>query len=61
MNLFNANKRLHDLQFDMEQLRLFVASDFDAQSKPLNGKIAELSSALDAAHDAQEISVKQKE
>ena len=54
MNLFNANKRLHDLQYDMEQLKLSVTkieSDFDAQSKHLNGKITELSSALDAAHD----------
>ena len=53
MNLFNANKRLHDLQSDMEQLKLSVTkieSDFDAQSKHLNGKITELSSALDAAY-----------
>ena len=44
----------YDLQFDMEQLKLSVTkieSDFDAQSKHLNGKITELSSALDAAHD----------
>ena len=54
MNLFNANKRLHDLQYDMEQLKLSVTkieSDFYAQSKHSNGKIPELSSALDAAHD----------
>ena len=53
VNLFNANKRLHDLQSDMEQLKLSVIkieSDFDAQSKHLNGKITELSSALDAAY-----------
>ena len=53
VNLFNANKRLHDLQSDMEQLKLSVTkieSDFDAQSKHLNGKIIELSSALDAAY-----------
>ena len=53
VNLFNANKRLHDLQSDMEQLKLSmtkIESDFDAQSKHLNGKITELSSALDAAY-----------
>ena len=54
MNLFNANKHLHDLQFDMEQLKLSmtkIESDFDAQGKHLNGKLAELSSTLDAAHN----------
>ena len=58
MNLFNANKHLHDLQFDMEQLKLSmtkIESDFDAQGKHLNGKIAELSSALDAAHDSDQL------
>ena len=53
-NLFNANKHLHDLQFDMEQLKLSmtkIESDFDVQSKHLNGKIAQLSSALDVAHN----------
>ena len=58
VNLFNANKHLHDLQFDMEQLKLSmtkIESDFDAQGKHLNGKIAELSSALDAAHDSDQL------
>ena len=52
--MFNANKRFHDLQFDTEQLKLSVTKierNFDAQSKHLNGKITELLSALDAAHD----------
>ena len=51
MNLFNANKRIYVLQFDMEQLILSVTrieSDFDAQCTHLSGKIAEMSSALDA-------------
>ena len=55
--LFNAQKQLHDLQFDMEHLKLSVTkveNDFDAQSKYLNEKIAELSSALDATHDDSE-------
>ena len=53
VNLFSVNKRLRDLQFDIEQLKLSVTtieSNFDSQCKHLNGQIAELSSALDAAH-----------
>ena len=54
VNLFNGNKCIHDLQFDMKQMKLSVTrieSDFDAQCTHLNGKIAEMSSALDATHD----------
>ena len=42
VNLFNANKHIHNLQSDMEQLRLTVIkikSDFDAQSTCLNSKL----------------------